>query len=74
MSKGKQSVKKGVWYTGSKIKEKKKGQKGQKGQKGKGIPFGLIASLAAPVLGEVAKPILNKTFGKGTTRCKKIKK
>ena len=29
-----------------------------KRQKGKGIPFGLIASAAAPILGEVAKPLL----------------
>ena len=61
MSRGKQSVKKGVWYIGG--KKKKKNLK--KTQKGKGIPFGLIASLAAPVLGEVAKPILEKVFGRG---------
>ena len=29
-----------------------------KRQKGKGIPFGFIASAAAPILGEVAKPLL----------------
>ena len=41
--------------------EKKK----KKRQKGKGIPFGIIASLVAPVLGEVAKPIFKKIFGRG---------
>ena len=34
-----------------------------KKQTGKGIPFGLIASAAAPILGEVAKPSLKKIFG-----------
>ena len=29
-----------------------------KRQRGRGIPFGLIASAAAPFLGEVAKPLL----------------
>ena len=43
MSRGKQFVKKGVWYIGCKKKKKKR-------QTGEGIPFGLIASLAAPVL------------------------
>ena len=32
------------------------------------IPFGLIASLAARVLGEVAKPLLGKIFGRGRRR------
>ena len=31
-----------------------------KRQRGRGIPFGLIASAAAPFLGEVAKPLLKK--------------
>ena len=34
-----------------------------KKQRGKGIPFGLIASAAAPILGEVAKPLLKEIFG-----------
>ena len=29
-------------------------------QKGGAIPFGLIASLAGPILGDVAKPIFKK--------------
>ena len=32
-------------------------------QTGKGFPTGLSASAAAPILGEVAKPILKKIFG-----------
>ena len=70
MSRGKQSVKKGVWYIGGKKKKKKK--ENQK-QTGKGIPFGLIESLAALVLGEVAKPICNGIFGK-EKRLRKIKR
>ena len=46
---GKQPVRKGVWYI-----------RGTKKQRGKGIPFGLIASAAAPILGEVVKPLLKK--------------
>ena len=34
-----------------------------KKQRGKGISFGLIASAAPPILGEVAKPLLKKIFG-----------
>ena len=51
---GKQSVRKGVWYTGGKKKRY------SIRQKGKGIPFELTASAAAPFLGEVAKPSLKK--------------
>ena len=51
---GKQSVKKGVWHIGGKKRRYK--------QRGKGFPIGLIASDAAPFLGEVAKPILKKKF------------
>ena len=54
---GKQSVKKGVWYIGGKKRRY------IKKQRSKGIPFGLIASATAPFLGEVAKPLLNKFFG-----------
>ena len=52
MPRGKQAVKKGVWYLGGK---KRRGRR--KKQKEKGFPFGLIASAAAPLLGEIAKPI-----------------
>ena len=37
-------------------------------QKGGAIPFRLLASIAAPVVGEVAKPILGKIFGRGRRR------
>ena len=56
MPRGKQIVKKGVWYIGGKKRKRK-----QK-QKGKGFPFGLVSSAAAPFLGEIAKPIFKKTF------------
>ena len=58
MPRGKQIVKKGIWYIGGKKKRKRK-------QKGKGFPFGLVASAAAPLLGEIAKPIFKKIFGRG---------
>ena len=60
MKRGKQSVKKGVWYIGGKKKKKRR-----KKQKGRAILFGLIASLAAPVLGEIAKPVFKTIFGRG---------
>ena len=56
MPRGKQVVKKGIWYVGGKKKRKQK-------QKGKGFPFGLVASAAAPFLSEIAKPIFKKIFG-----------
>ena len=43
-----------MWYIGGKKK---------RNQKGKGFLIGVIASLAAPVLGAVAKPIIKKIFG-----------
>ena len=55
MPRGKQVVKKGIWYVGGKKKRKQK-------QKGKGFPFGLVASAAAPLLGEIAKPIFKKNL------------
>ena len=53
--------------------KRKKRKKKTKKQTGKGIPFGLIESLAALVLGEVAKPICNGIFGK-EKRLRKIKR
>ena len=55
MSRGKQYVKKGVWYMGGKKEDKKEGA----------IPFGSLLSIATPVLDEVAKPIRGKIFGRG---------
>ena len=54
---GKQSVKKGVWFIGGKRKYRKRKQRG------KGFPIGVLASAAASILGEVAKPILKKIGG-----------
>ena len=53
---GKQSERKGVWYIWGKKRRY------IKRQRGKGILFGLIASAAAPILDEVAKPLLKKKF------------
>ena len=39
----------------------------KKKQREKGFPIGLLASAAAPIPGEVAKPILKNFFG-GTKR------
>ena len=62
MNRGKQTVKKGIWRIGGRCKKRKRKQKGG------AIPFGLIASLAGPILGEVAKPIFKKIIGRGRTR------
>ena len=43
-------MKKGVWYIGGKKRK----------QRGGAIPLGLLASIGAPILGEIAKPILGK--------------
>ena len=56
---GKQSVKKGIWYLGGRYK------KARKRQRGKDFLLGLLASIGAPILGEIAKPIFGKIFGKG---------
>ena len=64
MNRGKQVVKKGVWYIGGKYRKSRKKRK----RKGGAFPFGLIASLAAPVLGEVAKPSFKKMLGRGKKR------
>ena len=63
MPRGRQSVKKGVWYIGGRYRRAPKRR-----QKGGAIPIGLIAPLAAPVLGEIAKPILDKILGRGLRR------
>ena len=57
---GKQSVRKGVWYIGGR---KKRGRKIYRKQRGEALPIGLIASVAAPFLGEIAKPLFKKIFG-----------
>ena len=54
MTRGKQYVKKGIWYIG-------------------GIPIGLLASIGAPILGEIAKPIFGKIFGRGRRRSRRLR-
>ena len=56
---GKQSVRKGVWYSGGRKRRKKIYKK----QRRKGLPLGLIASAAAPFLGEIAKTLFEIFFG-----------
>ena len=63
MPRGKQSVKNGIWKTG--------GRKRKRKQRGGTIPFGLIASLTAPVLGEIAKPVFKTILGRGTKKRRK---
>lgn len=55
---GKQYVKKRVWYIGGKKRKYRK-----KYQKGGAILIRLIASAAEPFLGEIAKPIFKNFFG-----------
>ena len=57
---GKQSVKKGIWHIGGKYKRAPKRR-----QKGGAIPLGLLASIGAPILGEIAKLVLGKILGRG---------
>ena len=57
MTRGKQYVKKGIWYVGGKEK-----------QKGAGLSIGLLASIGASILGELAKPVLEKFFDRGRRR------
>ena len=59
MSRGKQSVKKGLWCIGGKHKKARKRR-----QRGRAIPLGLLASIGAPILGGIAKPILGKILGR----------
>ena len=55
MPRGKQVVKKGRWNI-------RGGQRKKRKQQGKRIPFGLVASVAAPILSEIAKPVFKKIF------------
>ena len=66
---GPQSVKKDVWYLGGrKKKQVVRKKKLKKGQRDKGFPLGLLASVGVPFLGEIAKPIIKKFFGRGKRR------
>ena len=53
----KESVKRGVWYIGGRRTRRR-------GQKGGFLPIdGLLESVASPLIGEIAKPILRKIVG-----------
>ena len=55
----KQSVRGGVWHLGDKRRRRRKRR-----QKGFFLPIaGLLGSVAAPLIGEIAKPILKKIVG-----------
>ena len=45
--------------------KKRKIKPRKKRQQGKGFPTCLLASAAAPLLGEIAKPIFKAIFGRG---------
>ena len=68
MSRGKLSVKKGLWYVGGAYKRAKK-----RWQKGGAIPIGLLASIGTAILGEIAKPIPGKIFSRGHRRKRRWK-
>ena len=57
MPRGRQSIKKGVWHIG-----------GRRAQRGGAFPLGLLAGLAEPLIGAVAKPIFKKIVGRGIKR------
>ena len=63
MPRGKQSVKNEIWKIG--------GRKRKRKQRGGAIPFELIASLTAPVLGEIEKPVFKTISGRCTKRQRK---
>ena len=66
MSRGKQSVKTDFWYIG--------GKKGKRRQKGGAIPIGLLASIDASVLSQIAKRIFRKKIDRGRRRRRKREK
>ena len=51
---GKHSVRKSAWYLGRRKRLRKRTKRGQTGA---ALPFGLIASAAAPFVDEIAKPV-----------------
>ena len=66
--KRKQSVKKGVWYIGGRRRR-------TRGQKGVFFPIaGLLGSVAAPLIGEIAKPILRKIVGSKRVKRKRLRR
>ena len=61
---GNQSIRKEIWHIGGKYKRAMR-------QKGRAIPLGLLASIGAPFLGEIAKTILGKILGSGLKKKKR---
>lgn len=61
MTRGRQSVKKGIWY----LEEKKQKIRIKRDQRRGVMAIGLIASAAALFLGKTAKPIFKTIFGGG---------
>ena len=58
---GRESVRKGVWYLGSR-RRVRRGKKGQRG--GEVLPLaGLLGAAAGPILGEIANPFFKKVVG-----------
>ena len=43
-------------------------------QRGGAIPTGLLASIGAPILGEIVKPILGKIFGRGRRKRRALRR
>lgn len=66
---GKQSVRKGIWHIGGKYK---RAPRRKRRQIGGAIPFGLLASIRAPILGDISKPILGKILGRGLRKRRRI--
>ena len=59
---GRQSVRKGVWYLGG--RRRKRIKRGKKGQRGAFFPLaGLLGAATGPIIGEIAKPLLKKFIG-----------
>ena len=55
----------GLCYIGGKYK------RARRKQRGGAIPIGLLASIGAAILREVAKPILKEIFGRGRRRSRR---
>ena len=62
---GRQYVRKGVWYVGGR-RRIRRGKKGKRG--GFLLLAGLLGAAAGPILGEIAKPLCKKFIGGGRRR------
>ena len=45
-----------------------------RGKKKARLPIGLLASIGVPILGEIAKPIFGKIFGRGRRRSRRCRR